>query len=184
MQTPNSYLDSPHQQRGVSLIEIMVTISLVVIFVLLTEAPARAFYNQQDISSTHHLLLSQLRRARSEARLLHQVVRLCQSNDFASCSNDRNWNKGWIIYVDLDNNIDRTSDEPIIEGHNALRDALSLRLIAGGRAKSLKIDPWGVIRSSGRFELCSKHMNKKVQTISFTRSGLLRPSVRRTRCVF
>lgn len=169
---------------GFGLLEVMITISIVATLALLTEAPARDFINQQNIATTQQTLIAQLRLARSEARLRHQVVRLCQSDDFKICTNNRNWNQGWIIYTDLDKNGKRTVDEPLLQGQNKLHDAMSIRLFAGGRARSVKIDEWGVIRTSGRFEVCAEHMNKSVQTISFTRSGYLRPGISRNTCTF
>ncbi len=175
MQHHPRHSPSAQSLAGYSLIEIMVTISVITTIVLLTQPSARAFYNQQDITTTRQVLLNQLYHARSVARTQHQVVRLCQSSDYETCTNDRNWSGGWIVYADLNNDADRTYDEPLVDGQNALRDTISVKLFAGGRAKSVKIDEWGVIRTSGRFEICSDYMNKSMQTVSFTRSGYLRP---------
>ena len=177
------HLPQPKQLAGFGLIEIMITLSIVATIILYTEAPANAFYNTQDTAAVRQNFLDQLRFARSEARLRHKVVRVCQSDNFSTCSNQPNWRNGWIIYVDLDNDGARSSAEPVLSGENPLRKAISVRLVAGGHVKSIKIDSWGVIRTSGRIEVCSERMDKPTQIISFTRSGYLRRGEKSTVCV-
>ncbi|MGH8225799.1 MAG: GspH/FimT family pseudopilin [Gammaproteobacteria bacterium] len=52
--------------------------------------------------------------ARSEAITRGQTITLCTSTDGDMCSTEHNWDGGWIVFVDEDENLKRDPDEALL----------------------------------------------------------------------
>jgi type IV fimbrial biogenesis protein FimT len=92
-----------NQQRGFTLIELMVTIA---IFAIVASQAVPSFFNllKNNTLSTNSLsFLGDLRYTRNEARTRQNRVTICVSNaNYSNCDNNGDWKDGWIIFVDND----------------------------------------------------------------------------------
>ena len=89
------------EQRGVTLIELLVTITVLSIVLGLGIPALRDFVlNNRQISAVNQMVAS-MQYARTEAVARNGFVSLCPSSDQASCTGG-DWDIGWIIFSDQD----------------------------------------------------------------------------------
>lgn len=87
--------------RGLTLIELMVTIAVLAIVLAIGVPSFQGAMNSSRLSSAANELTSALHLARSEAIKRNRTVLLCRSENLTSCADDAQWN-GWIVFVDTD----------------------------------------------------------------------------------
>ena len=88
--------------RGFSLIELMVTISVLAILLGIAAPSVTQFIVNNRLTSQANGLLADLSRARSEAGARHFPVTICAAEDSTTCAaaTTTNWESGWIVFVD------------------------------------------------------------------------------------
>jgi len=89
---------------GVTLIELMMTISLVAITLAIAVPSYKNFTNANRLAGEVNALLGDMQFARGEAIKEGQTVVICSSADGATCSGKTTWNIGWIVFSDVNNN--------------------------------------------------------------------------------
>ncbi|MGH8426952.1 MAG: GspH/FimT family pseudopilin [Gammaproteobacteria bacterium] len=106
--------------RGFTLIELLVTIALLAIFSLIAVPAYRNFIAANRAATELNTFVAHLQYARIAAMQNGTNVSMCVSEDGVSCKGAGNWNEGWMIFVDRDN--DRTLDdgEALLRVHAAL----------------------------------------------------------------
>ena len=100
--SPN--LGASRRAAGFTLIELMVTITLIVIMMSLAAPSFATFQRNSELTATANTLLSSLSAARSEAMKRDRNV-------FVVPADGTNWTSGWIVFVDTDNSM--TLDESV-----------------------------------------------------------------------
>ena len=89
------------EQRGVTLIELLVTITVLSIVLGIGLPALRDFVlNNRQIAAVNEMVAS-MQFARTEAVTRNGFVSLCPSSDQASCTAG-DWDVGWIVFSDLD----------------------------------------------------------------------------------
>lgn len=83
------------KQLGFTLIELMVTVSILAILLGIGVPSFRATIQGNRVASVSSDLVAALHFARSEAVRRGENVTLCSSNDQATCSGD--WVDGWVV---------------------------------------------------------------------------------------
>ena len=95
-------------QEGVTLIELLVTLSVIAIIVAVGVPALRDFFAMNRMSAAVNDLVTSLHLARSEAIKRDAPTVLCPSADWDSadpiCTADGSLADGWIVVVDPDNN--------------------------------------------------------------------------------
>ncbi|MEW6478938.1 MAG: GspH/FimT family pseudopilin [Pseudomonadota bacterium] len=82
-------------QKGFTLIEMMVAISLLAILVSIGVPSFRAFIEANRITAVTNDLVAALQFARSEAIRTGNNMTVCSSNDQSTCSGG--WVNGWVV---------------------------------------------------------------------------------------
>ena len=93
------------RESGLTLIELMVTLSIISIIVALAGPPYRQFIQNQRLSAASSELQRALSLARAEALTRARRVTVCRSTDNTTCNasaNSLGWAQGWIVFVDND----------------------------------------------------------------------------------
>lgn len=106
-----------HIKRGFTLIELMVTISILAIVMLLAIPEFTSMIKNNSISSMNNNLLAALNFARTEAVKRGVPVSVCATanSSFAACGSA--WNLGWLIFVNPTggNTLSNTSSAPLLK---------------------------------------------------------------------
>jgi type IV fimbrial biogenesis protein FimT len=90
----------PTRQRGFSLVELMVTITVMGILVAIALPSFRDVIHRNQVSSVSNELLASLAYARTEAIARGQLVSMCPSTDNGvSCAGGKGFESGWIVYT-------------------------------------------------------------------------------------
>ncbi len=97
------------KNSGFTLIELMITISIVAILLTVGVPSLKTFMQGNQLIASTNELISALHVARSEAIKLNSRVSICSSSNGKSCSGSSSWKEGWIVFVDADGLLDGTA---------------------------------------------------------------------------
>ena len=92
-----------HLQRGVTLIELLVTISIGMVLLSIAAPSFQSFIAQNRVETASGQLMASLAFARSEAIKRGARVTLCKSDNASTCGGT-GWEDGWIIFMDSNRN--------------------------------------------------------------------------------
>jgi type IV fimbrial biogenesis protein FimT len=87
-------------QTGFTLIELMVTISIMGILIAIASPSFSRMITGNKISSVRDNLISSIQFAKTEAISLNTNIAICPSSNGSSCSGTSDWTQGWIVYQD------------------------------------------------------------------------------------
>lgn len=148
-------------QRGFTLIEIMITIGIMAIVTALAVPSFQAWSEETRSASALSKLQSSLTLARMEAIKRGSWVRLCGSSDGESCSGGIN--NGWLIYHDVDASSSLEEGETIIVNESVNLDDLSVALTddTGTALQTIGFDYRGFTSQVTRFSATSGERNFK-----------------------
>lgn len=94
----------PH--KGVSLIELMVTVTIAGIMLTIAAPSLQTFIRSSHIRTVTNGLTGMLNLSRSEAVKRGWPMTLCKTNDVnaatLACNNSATWQDGWIVFSDFD----------------------------------------------------------------------------------
>jgi type IV fimbrial biogenesis protein FimT len=92
----------PHPQAaGFTLIELMVTISVLSILLAIAVPNFTTFIRNNRLATQTNAVIGALNYARAEASTRGQSVSVCAANQARNaCDNANNWMNGWIIFTD------------------------------------------------------------------------------------
>mgnify|MGYP000891361647 CR=1 FL=1 len=93
-------VECPQRDRGITLIELMVTVAIVGILATLAAPAFDSMLKANRTRTVANELMASLNLARSEAMRRGQPVSICRSNDGSNCaSSGTGWNQGWIVFI-------------------------------------------------------------------------------------
>ncbi|OOG55240.1 hypothetical protein B0E47_10690 [Rhodanobacter sp. B05] len=93
-------IDMPARSRGFSLLELMITITVMAILLAIAVPSFRDVIHRNEVSSASNALLASVSYARSESVTRSQLVSMCPSADGASCtSTGTAFEPGWLVYT-------------------------------------------------------------------------------------
>jgi len=143
---------------GISLIELMVTISILSILLAIAIPNFKDMSRSYQVTSQAQFWVSVLNFSRSEAAKRGQRVTLCPSSDGASCLVSSRLHVGWIAFVDENNNASLDAGETIVRSgaaENKYTLVLSgtssnyISFISNGMTKTIGNASW-----SGNIKIC------------------------------
>ncbi len=169
-----------YKKYGYTLIELLITLSIVSIFSLNVFPNLSALLAQQRSAVLTNNLAGALAYARSEAITKHTTVLTCQSNNGSECNRSGNWHNGWIIFIDKNRNKQRDPDETLLRVYAAENNGTqaTFRGSAGIR-HYMKYKPSGQAFPNGSFLICNPNIGVGKALIMY-RSGRLRLSKKQT----
>ena len=164
------------QQRGFTLVELLVTITVLAILIAIAVPSAAELLAGWQRNRVTKALTTHLQLARTEAIKSSRPVVLCNSTDASSCSTGtgKEWKSGWIVFQDLNGNNLRDTAEPLLTAMPSLQGIQSLTSnITTGR---FVFKPNGIM-ASGMSTLEVKPRLGLVQKITVSRIGRVRLSM-------
>ncbi len=162
--------------QGVTLIELMVVLAIAAIMLTVAVPSLRESFTRNRLTNQANTFMAALNLARTEAIRRGQSVTLCKSSDGNSCqTTGKNWEIGWIAFVDTDKNGTRNtgsgSTETLLRAWPALPSGYSLRPNANFD-NFLRYNPRGEANNQGTFAICYNNQRVDAKAIVITR---LRP---------
>ena len=153
---------------GFTLIELMVTISILAILLMIAVPSFNEATLGSKLSSFANNLVASSHLARSEAIKRNALVAICASSDGATCAESSNWEQGWII---------RAADGTVIQHQQAL--PAGFKVTTGG-ASEVRFQPSGVGSDAATFTVCrySPKAGSQERVVDISVTG--RPSVKKT----
>jgi len=114
------------RQTGVTLIELLVTISIAAILVAVAVPGFQDFFRRNRIDAAASDLMAALSYARSEAIRRGVRVSVCRSDTGANCTTAQPWQSGWIVFTNPNNDDNVNAGEEILRVHQALPERITL----------------------------------------------------------
>jgi type IV fimbrial biogenesis protein FimT len=114
----HSSIRSAHQcrQLGLTLVETMATLAVAAILLTAAVPPMQDFITRNRMSAEVNTFVASTYLARSEAVKRLQNVFLCSSDSSLSgCSDSKDWESGWIVFVDNDNSGGFSTGDTILQ---------------------------------------------------------------------
>lgn len=167
--------NTPHLGRGASLLELLVTMSVVGVLFSTAIPSFIDFSVRNRIVSYSNEFISAINLARSEAVRRGTTVSICRSNDNATCSGS--WSSGWIVFANTDGDSPAVVDagEPLIRAFPSLSDNFSMQADPA-LSTDVSFGPDGAAVATGVLSVCHDGLTEDARAIVVTS---LRPRVAR-----
>jgi type IV fimbrial biogenesis protein FimT len=165
---------TPERQTGVTLIELLVTISIAAILLAIAVPGFQDFFRRNRVDSAASDLMAALNLARSEAIRRGVPVSLCKSGNGTTCvQGGNNWEQGWIVFANPNNDGLRGDDEEIIRVHQQLQSAITLRP-TDNYDNFLTYRSDGRVNTIGTFVICHNGQPAGARSITINVAGRAR----------
>ena len=128
--------------RGVTLIELMVTVAIIAILAGLAAPSFVRLIASNALATQANSLLADVRLARSEAIKRGHSVTLCptgNASNLDSCSGN-DWKAGWIVFADTDSNNAKGAGETILRRQESFTNSAG---ITGSSISSIRFNADG-----------------------------------------
>ena len=150
-----------YRQTGFTLLELMVVVAIAGIMMAIGVPSFQNITTTNRIAANTNELITALNLARSEAVKRSAAVSVCKSADGAICTTSGDWDQGWIVYVDsndevlrvfesLGSNTTLTSDGDVVTynglgalDHGAVSFDLEVQSGSTTRTSCLSVTPVG-----------------------------------------
>ena len=97
-----SGIPSKQRDSGYTLVEILVSITIVSILAAIAIPSFKYVTTSNRITSEVNTLLGDMQFARAEAIKEGQSVTVCEANNtYSACGGSTSWHNGWIVFMDL-----------------------------------------------------------------------------------
>lgn len=110
----NTFRPLPRVARGVTLIELMVTIAVLAVLLAVAAPSFAQLVRQWRQDSAVDAFVGDLRLARSTATRTSRPVVVCATGSAGTCSTGADWAGGWRVFSDLNGNGEWDAGEPVI----------------------------------------------------------------------
>lgn len=139
---------SMQNQRGLTLVELVVTLSLLSVLLASAMPSFRDFTERQQAVGLNNRLMAHLALARTQAVLQRAVTVVCPSNlGGDQCRSGGDWSEQWLVFVDRNGDLQRGEDEPIISQESADLPA-GWQLLSSAYRPRVRYQPSGLSHGS------------------------------------
>ena len=172
----NTSFKKPH---GFTLVELMVVLSIVGILITIAVPSFQLIMAQNAINRATNTLVRDLNFARSEALKRGASVKLCPSTDpYTTCANTGEWQDGWIIYIDRDQNSQRntvvSAGETLLRVQQNVEGNVQINSVNSVEVKTITFDRTGATKNRGlgitntSLNSSDQHETKRIICIAIT----------------
>ncbi|MET0106268.1 MAG: GspH/FimT family pseudopilin [Sedimenticola sp.] len=177
------------RNRGLTLVELVVTLMVGTALISIAASASREMTGRSRMSSAVNELLGHIHLARSEAVKRRQKVILCPSTDGSGCKPTIEWQEGYMVFVDSDQDGERDDGEPLLrlaKNRKQQKDGEMLILIRSSRTergrKKITYFPEGISRGqTATFTFCDRQKHAIPMAIIISPTGRPRLSTTRSR---
>ncbi|WP_339723735.1 GspH/FimT family pseudopilin [uncultured Paraglaciecola sp.] len=159
------------QQKGVTLVELMVTVSIVAIILAFVAPSIQSILIKNRIVAEINEISSIIQYARHHAIDEQTQIVVCPSADYSVCSED--WNNPKIVFIDDDEDDIRGADEELL----ASVSATSATTLMTNTTDIIKFSETGEVNLATEILLCHKDKAAKyARSLSVTLQGRVKMS--------
>jgi type IV fimbrial biogenesis protein FimT len=159
------------QQKGVTLIELMITVSIVAIILAFVGPSIQSILIKNRIVAEINEISSLIQYARHHAIDEQAQVVVCPSADYSECSED--WNDPKIVFIDDDDNNIRGAGEELLVSIAATSETTLMT----NTTDTIKFSGTGEANQSTEILLCHKDGEAKyARSLSVTLQGRVKMS--------
>ena len=164
-----------NRQHGVTLIEMLATISVVAILGALAAPSFQNLTLNSERTATVNSFFHALFLARSEAIKRGEVVTVCKSADGLTCLHAGEWTSGWMVFVNKDRDEPpvRDEDEPVVQVYPSRSRG---QITSNRPAYSFRPYTQGVV--NGTIVFCDSRGSAEARAIIISHTGRPRVSQR------
>jgi len=110
----NSHINSRNSSKknGFTLIEMMVSVSIAAILISIAVPSFKTMFKNNRITAATNEFIAALILTRSEALKRNNNVSICASTNQMTCTNGTDFAKGWIVFLDCDQDGVRDAGKP------------------------------------------------------------------------
>ena len=160
---------SNSRSQGFTLIELLVTVAIVAIVAVIAAPSLQNFVLNNRIRSQAAALTSSLVFARTEAITRSTRVVTCPGTASGGCSGTQ-WEDGWVVFVDTNNDTELDVDEMPLELHGPL-DGSATTLRGNANVESKVSFFYDGRAQSGTFVLCDQRGFDHARVIEVLATG-------------
>jgi type IV fimbrial biogenesis protein FimT len=161
------------QQRGFTLIELMVGIGLAALLLSMAIPALNLFVSNARQTGAINDFVSSMHIARSAAVTTNSRVTICASSNGTSCQAVA-WDQGWIVFSDLDSDQTLDADEDVISQSDGI-EGLSIQ--SNEFSQFVMYRPNGrvmnasITGNSGQFTVCDSRGSDRAKVLIVDLSG-------------
>ena len=171
----------PLRQYGFTLMELLVTVSIVAILAAIGIPSLTETIKSNRITAQVNEFVLALNFARSEAIKRGVRVSLCKTSDAMTCIRDgagSNWDQGWIIFTNQDgDDIFDGADEAILKVQDGAQNQITMTgsLLVDDmisyRPNGVISRPNGIVSASGTIKVCDDRIGVEGKSIAINATG-------------
>ncbi len=159
-----------HNSRGFTLIELLVTLIVSLILIAIGVPGMTTLIQNNRLTSASNQMLTDLSKARSRAIKSGQQVSLCPANNNLTGCNGSNWEAGWLVFIDLNQDDTLDTGEEIILARSH-RKKVTIRGNTNLTTRAC-FSPRGVACNPGTFFVCDARMDPaNARGVALARTG-------------
>jgi len=102
------------RQQGLTLIELIFVLAIVAVLASVGLPAMASFVAENRVAAKTNLMMAHMQFARQSAVIRRANVVACPSLDQSGCSGGNRWDKGWIIFIDRDNDREPDSQADVL----------------------------------------------------------------------
>jgi type IV fimbrial biogenesis protein FimT len=167
----------PAQQQGISALELLTTLSASLVLATAGIPAVQTLSTSSHMTSAINGVVSQLHLARSAAITRNARAVLCPSSDGQSCLDSFEWQQGFILFLDDNENEQREGDEEILGTHQPKPGPIRIVTTTGRRF--IRYMPEGMAGfSNATFTFCDKQNKLAPKAAIISPTGRVRVSTK------
>lgn len=161
------------QERGFTLIEMMVAIGLTAMLLSMAVPALNLFVSNARQTGAINDFVSTMHIARSAAITTNSRVTVCASSNGTSCQAVA-WDQGWIVFSDLDSDQTLDAGEDVIAQSDGIE---GLSILSGEFSQFVMYRPNGrvmnasITGNSGQFTVCDNRGSDRAKVLIVDLSG-------------